>query len=89
MTGDSKHIDPEVLALPDEGKREYLRWSETFHRLAATCLAGVDELKEIVRIDPERSTLYERKIDELLHEVSETMEKWQTQRRRILDKWSS
>lgn len=88
MSNHNQDIDPEVLALPDEGKREYLRWGGTFNRLTMTCLASVDKLKEIIRLDPGRSTLYEWKINELLREASETMEEWQEHRRRILDKWS-
>ena len=59
-------IDPRLDELPDEGKVEFLRWSETFHRLTSSYLARVELLKEIKALDPARADLYDREIGKLL-----------------------
>ena len=53
-------IDPRLDELPAEGKSEYLRWSETFHRLTTSYLARVEILKEIMALDPAHAAIYEQ-----------------------------
>lgn len=80
-------IDPRLDELPAEGKSEYLRWSETFHRLTTSYLARVEILKEIMALDPAHAAIYEREIESLQKKASATMEEWQGHRGRILAKW--
>ena len=80
-------IDPRLDELPTEWKVEFLRWSETFHRLTSSYLARVELLKEIKALDPAHAAIYDREIESLLGKASETMEEWQGHRDRILEKW--
>ncbi len=80
-------IGPRLDALPDEGKREYLLWSEIFHRLMTLYVENAEKLKEIRELDPAHAAIYDRKIEPLMGKAYETMEEWQGHRSRILDKW--
>lgn len=82
-------IDPRLDSLPTEGKAEYLRWSETYHRLISSYLAGVEKLKEIRKLDPAHAALYDWKAETLQRQAAEAMDEWQGHRSRILGKWLS
>ena len=80
-------IDPRLDRLPTEGKVEFLRWSETFHRLTTAYLKNAEKLSEIKELDPAYAEIYDREIESLQEKASETMEQWQAHRDRILSKF--
>ena len=87
MSATDTGIAPRLDELPAEGKAEYLRWSETVHRLTISYLDRVGLLKEIMALDPAHAAIYEREIESLQKKASATMEQWQGHRGRILAKW--
>ena len=63
-------IDPRLDRLPTEGKVEFLRWSETFHRLTTAYLENAEKLREIRELDPVHAAIYDREIESLQEKAS-------------------
>lgn len=87
MTTPESDIDPKVLALPDEGKREYIWYSEVYKKITALCMDNVEAIKKIKKQDPIHANLCDMAIASLLEEASRNVDEWNVRRQRILEKW--